>query len=343
MENVLNSLEILKKAELFIREEEYEKAKELLKAIEDEEYIGQALFNLGNIALFMKDNTLALQYYKQSLQKKFQKFEVYENLAHAYELCSELSEAEDYYRMAMKKASTLEMRWSALTNLGNFYYRNGLMLKAEKAAKQAIDQFSNEYYGHHLLFLIWMKKQRFEEIEKHFAIIGTKFEKNPLYQIDRLAYYDERGKYSAELKLIEEDPVVMEVIPDIALRQKVNILLKRKTYSQTEESIKILFEKYGDLGSGFSVMLILMLEGQYIKAAEIAEYIMEREIMSQGILYQLTRYVKMIILYLLNQETQNEEISEFIKEEARECLEWFTDKEVASESMKKAVEQILVS
>lgn len=262
------------------------------------------------------------------------------NQANALELTEDISEAEDYHKKAMKRAETKEEKQDELFSLGTFYYRNELMLKAEKIAKQAMDQHPEEYFGYQLMFFIGMKKKKFTEVETLLRNINEKFAHVPAFQMNRLAYYDMRGQYTKELELIEEDTVLREVIPEIALQQKTNLLMKRKQYSVAEDAMRELFTQTGDLGAAFSLLLLEMSSKNYIKASEIADYIMESEIYSQGLLYYMTRFVRTIILYMLNKEEDIEEIRLFIREEIQECKEWFEEKGFDVTSVQKVIHKM---
>ena len=117
---------------------------------------GQDLFEQGNKAFLQEENALAAALYQQVIQEGYQTYSIYHNLANALELTEDISEAEDYHKKAMKRAETKEEKKDALFSLGTFYYRNELMLKAEKIAKQAMDQHPEEYFGYQLMFFIGM-------------------------------------------------------------------------------------------------------------------------------------------------------------------------------------------
>lgn len=101
-----------------------------------------------------------------------------------------------------------------------------------------------------------------------------------------------------------------------------------------------LFTQTGDLGAAFSLLLLEMSSKNYIKASEIADYIMESEIYSQGLLYYMTRFVRTIILYMLNKEEDIEEIRLFIREEIQECKEWFEEKGFDVTSVQKVIHKM---
>lgn len=107
--------------------------------------------------------------------EKEQSYEEYLRQAAERECEEDLFLAEMLYQKADEAATDEEECKLVETARVLFYFRQEMYLKAEHAAREMIEKYPDNYIGHHLLFLIWQKKNCEKEMEQHFLEIREQF------------------------------------------------------------------------------------------------------------------------------------------------------------------------
>ena len=317
---------LLLEAEELIRQGAYDRAEVYLSDLKKEENIcGRIKFDYGNIALLKGNYEDAYTYFEESLNKGYEKSSVYQNMGAIKEKSGENHEAEAFYRKAVDKATEDKERGMVLTAMCLFYYRNDMYLKAERIANELMEQFKESYQGHHLFFLIMTKKKEYDKIEKHFARIRLQFAKDPQYLIDVLANLGNQNKTEKQLELLENNPAYIEVIPELALNKKAQLLLQQGNQDDVKKVLQILYKEYGNLNGAFSTMIVLMLDEKYVEAGKIANSILESEKDRQGLIYYLTLYIQFILLFCSFQKNPPDDVWKFMRKVADECRKWFLE------------------
>lgn len=331
-------------AEQRIREQKYEEAEELLQELKEEkESGGRAEFNLGNIALLQGNFEKAVSCYEKSLQQGYEKYSVWQNLAQAKEKRGELKQAEALLKTALEKAADQNEEVIVLYMNCLFYYRNEMLLKAEKAAKKLTQLLPSSYDGHHLLIQIWQKKQDYECAQQYLLKMKDQFGKNGQYLVDRMCLLELQGKYEEELQLIDQEAGIMEVMPEEALMQKLKILLRMDRREEGRKVIQQLFQEFGNVNAAFSTMMLSMAEGKYLASANIAHAILkgEGESGNPRFLYYITMFIHIFIMDMAFGGTPTEEALGLMKKEADICVPWLRRIGVDEEELKKALELVL--
>lgn len=313
-------------AEKYIREADYTIAAEILETLkEEEEFAGRAAFDAGNIALLQGDFEEAWRHYEESLSQGYCRYSVYQNMAVIKEQAGEYKKSEELYRISIEKTAGHKESWLALVSFGLFYYRNDMLLKAERIAGKLMELFPDNFQGHHMFFLIMTKKKEYHRIEEHFLEVKEHFGKEPQYLIDCLANLENQKKTDEELEILENNSVYTEIIPELALHKKAHLYLQKGKQEEVRKILKTLYLEYGNLNGAFSTMLFLMVDGNYIEAGKTANLILQSERENQGIIYHLTLYLQIFILYYAFQEEPPETVQEFMRETAASCRKWFVE------------------
>ncbi len=337
----INEIKI-QEAEMKIRSGQYSEAISLLREVgRAEPDNGRAAFDLGNIAMFQGEPSLALKYYRVAEKRGSQLGEVYQNMAAAKESLGQQEDAEKLYLKAYGQAETKQEFLLILTAQVLFYMRNDRMLRAEKTAKQAIEKFPEEYQGHHLYYLVLISRKRFGEIFGYFEKISSRFSENPQYLTDLLAALKLAGREQDILEKIEKMPVMMEQIPRLALRERANLMLKQDKRTEGERDIAVLFEKYGDLDAAFSVVVLEMLKGNYIQAGAIANWILKQEYPNYNFRACMTMYLQIFILYLKAEGNPDEDTVKLMEMQADLCTLWLEKHGLAKKELYETLNLVM--
>lgn len=327
MENIENLSELLQ-AEKEIREDNFGQALKRLGALaQAEPENGRIAFDLGNIALFQKENLLAQRYYEKALELGYSGFSVYENMAVLKERTEEWGLAGELFARAVELAEHPRDRMFALSALALYYKRRHMLLKAEKTARQMIEEYPQEYQGHHLYILMQMERKHFRDVEEYFDRIQPEFGRDSRYLTDVIGYLEAEGRDEDTLERIDTDPAMMEVIPQLALKKKVQLLLKKENRNEAAEAIGALFYNFEDPDAAFSMIILEMLNGNYPKAGAIANYVMqkEREKAEPGQYFYLAMYLQIYVFYLASDRKPDERVRMLMKKEAEVILQWLEE------------------
>lgn len=328
-------------AEEYIRNQKYEEAERLLLEIKEEENAGgRAEFDLGNIAWMRGNYQEAQNYYECSLKKGYEKYSVYQNLGQIKEMQGELKSAEGWMKNAVTKCENSQENAIALYLLCMFYFRNEMFLKAEKAAKELVRLVPESYQGHRLLVMIWETKQDYERAESYLDEVRDKFETHTEYFIDECRVLDKQEKYEEELRLINRITQNLKTIPEEILLKKISLCIKTNKTEDAREIIRKLFMELGTVSGAFSSMILAVMDQKYIEAGNIAHMILKQDEEMKGLLYYMTLYFHIFILYLAFDRNPPEEVINLMKKESDICLEWFKSVGFTEIDFEKALDGI---
>lgn len=332
-------------AEQYIRNQKYKEAAEILQELKkSEEAVGRAEFDLGNIALMQGEFEKAFFGYEASLEKGYDIYLVYQNMAQIKEKQGEIKQAEKLLKKALEKVSGQKEEAIALYMNCLFYYRNEMMLKAEKAARKLTQILPENYQGHHLLVLIWQKKEDYDSAEQYLERIQGQFEMHVQYFLDKMSLLEKQGKYEEGLQMLDNDSFIMKVIPEEVLLKKLKLLLRLERKEEGRKIIQELFLGYGNANAAFSSMVLAMADGKYMEAGNIAYTILksEGESGNPGFLYYLTLFVHIFILDMALAGKPTEEVTELMKKEADICVPWLKRIGISEEELKNALKLVFV-
>ena len=329
------------KAEEFIREGEYEKSMEILeRLVVEKPDNGRVWFDLGTVALMNDKEKIAVGFFEKAIEKNYQSYDVYTNLGLCRERLKKFKQAENAFDEAIKVAEEPEERWAVYNNQCLFYYRNGMLLKAKTLADKAVEILPEEYQSYHLKYLVYLKRKNYSEIEVMFQNIREKFSDEPQYLIDRIAYLEDQGKYTEEIKILEEDSNYMEVIPEDTLRKKIRLYLQRKKNEKAIALIYELFNDYGDLEAGYSVMVYEIMNEKYLEAGKTGNAIMTHYMESMekpdSIFYH-TMYLEVIVLNKLFGNNAPEEVRQKLISMTESYENWLKENGISTEEMEKKI------
>ena len=320
-----NKKAILDQAEAFLRAGELNQARDLLEKLHrDDENDNEVLFDYGTLSLLEADFETADHYFDQCLKNGYERGKVYHNAAIAKEKLGNIAKAEKYFSKACEDSSD-ERETEYLISLFNFYIRIHNIDSADDVSRRYIEMFSQEYQGHHMLYLACVHKKEYSKAEDHFIEIRDTFEEDPNYWLDRLYCLFLDGKFSIILEMIDNEPIIMQTNPNDALRIKIRILLMRKNYAKAEECINKLFDLSKTADTIFFMMLLEISKENYVSANKMANNIIKMEVSNPGFFYYLTLYMQSSILYLGFNRKLPDDILEYIVDALNICVGWFVD------------------
>ena len=340
--------EQIEQAEFMIRQGDYHEAAMILgEIVRTDKTDGRAAFDLGNIALFTGEYDLACRYYKEADSYGYINYAIYLNMAVAQERMQvekrtgSWKSIERLYLQAVRTAGEPQEQIFAASGQTLFYLRHGMMLKAEHEARRLINKFPEQYQGYHLLFLILTEKKQYEDVEKYLKDISERFEDELQYQLDSLAVLEMQEKNEEYLKEAEKMPLILEVLPDMILRKKVEFFGKTGNRKSARKVIDELAENYGDPDAVFAEILLSIKDGDYVKAGMTANLIMEEEREKGTLRFYLTMYLQIFILYMGFDRKPNEEVKSLMSEYAEICLGWFGNNGFDISKLKEEIKMIL--
>lgn len=338
-QNTDNILSILEKAEEAIRDADFNQALFILNSIEnDNKEKGRVLFDYGNIALFKKEHQKAVDYYKESMDNYYQSTAVYLNYAIALERTGEIVKAKNMYEKALSTAEENFEKQQVLHSLINFYCDHDMIQKAEKLIMELLNLFPQEYYGYHLQLRLLRKQSQKQECIALLEEKLNEFPKEPLFWKDYFEVLEEQAKFSQILHMIDENPVIMETIPEDALREKTRLLLMRKNREEVPGLIHTLFLEYGQKDAAFCEMILAMIEGDFVRAGTIAIIIMDSEKENKSFLLYITIYIHVHILYVLCEGEPSKEVLSLMKKEAMLCRKWVEQNNIKMEGFEESLQ-----
>ncbi|MDD2981105.1 MAG: hypothetical protein PHN80_14205, partial [Hespellia sp.] len=265
--------------------------------------------------LFQSDFEQAALYYEKAEKEAYENYGILLNLAAAKEQQEKWQEAEACYLKILECTEDEVERIHVFTALVLHYRKRNMYLKAQRIVNQLIEEIPHQYQGHHLYFLMKQERSHFEEISIHMEEIREEFGGNPQFLIDELAALELAGKEEALLERINNHPAVMEVIPEVALRKKVELYANRKDMEKTTEAIWELLRRTGDVDAAISAIMIEMLNKNHKRAADLANYVMEQEREVRQERFYIAMYLQMNALTLYLDGKKDEKIEELIKKE----------------------------
>ena len=335
-DELLNKIE---KAEEAIRSNDFNQSLSILSNLENEvEQKGRITFDLGNIALFTNEYQKAIDQYIVSLDNNYHSVAVYLNYAIALERTGEIVKAKNMYEKALSTADENFEKQQVLHSLINFYCDHDMIQKAEKLIVELLNLFPQEYYGYHLQLRLLRKQSQKQECIALLEEKLNEFQKEPLFWKDYFEVLEDQGKYSQILHMIDENPVIMETIPEDALREKTHLLLMRKNREKVPELIHTLFWKYGQIDAAFCEMLLAMMDGDFVKAGAIANLIIDSERERQSHILYITMYLDIQILYLINGGKPSEEVLSLMKNEAMLCRKWVEQNNIKMDGFEESLQ-----
>lgn len=294
-------------------------------------------FLLGNRKLLEGDYSSAAALYESCLVNGEEHCLLCFHMAIAKEKLNEPIQARMYYEKALPLAADDYERKITLTGCGAFYYKNNMLLKAERLAKRAIDELPGNYEGHHLLALVWGRRERYRDLWEHLDGLKEQFGMHPQYLADRLECMKIQGRYSALLREIDTDPNIMTVIPKVALRLRTSLMLMRDRKEDAAINIDRLFTEYSDRSAAFASLLMAIGSQAFGKAAAIANTILKQEREKPGMLFFLTVYLDIFICYYGCGCKPDERILRLMKKEAALCCQWFSGDEPQMVSLRESL------
>lgn len=337
---------LMAEAEEAIRNGEYQQALDLLNRLSEQDPDnGRVYFNLGTVSLLCEKYDKAVDFCSDALSRGYDHYSVYVNRALAEVKNAQLKQAESDFQNALDKAEDGADKWMIYTNLCIVYLREKEYLKAEKYANKAVAEQPEEYQGYHLKFLLLSRRKAYDEVREMLDTVKETFSKEPQFLIDSLAVLEMQGKYTEELKLLENNENYEEIMPIDAIRKRIHLLLMRNRREETKPLLIKLYEEYGDLNAGFSYMVLHIINGDFIAAGRLGNEIMqtyiEEEMDLDQIFYQ-TMYLQAVVLKKIFEKDMPEEVQEQINEMANEYADWLKENKVSSPELSEQLEQVKI-
>lgn len=227
-------------------------------------------------------------------------------------------EAEAVLIDALEQVEAAFPRWVFYMNLADFYHRNHMYLKMDKISRQMIREYPDNYAGCQIHLLAKKERGHFDEAEKYMEKVGEEFSGHPRYHMDFINLLVDAGNPETALAYIDENDQVMEVVPDFALRKKIDILNHMgKTEGLDSLLIRLVFE-YGDPDAANTLMILHFLKGDYRKSASLARAVLEEDADHRGHRSYLAYIFQMANLYELSGRKPDAEVRAWM----RKALEW---------------------
>lgn len=199
---------------LLRREENFDEALNVLQKALSFGKSAELLYQLAQTSRLLKKNNQALSYIKEALALE-ETAAFYNEEGLIYEAMKTYSAAFLSYEDAIRLNSYYA---DAYANMGNLYFKEGKLNKAEDAYKRAIGIDSSFLNAHHNLALVLHKQGRVGECLEHFrsAILINPKHISSLYNL--AVILEESGEYSEAAGLYFNLLVLDNTLPDIEFR-----------------------------------------------------------------------------------------------------------------------------
>lgn len=339
--------QLLSEAEQLIRKGLTEPAKGALEQVllqtpeeEREELLPRLMFDRGNVALLEGELGDALEMYRRSLAAGSEDYMVPYNMAAVLEKVGEFTLERD----VLEAASQLELaqmpRRMIFQQLHEFYLRRGTHLKARRTAERYIEEHDDEYFGRHLLFQGMMAQKQYDEARQLLDEQKERFGADPVYLKDRLDWFDGQRRYEEELQLTRDDPLFMQVIPQLTLQRRLSLCLTMHDGEGARSTARELFVDWGDDRGSFSQMIFAVMDGDFYTAAATADYILKANADHPGMLFYTTLYVDQIILWKLCGGRPTDRQRATMERALRMAMEWFGEHGMDGERLQEPLRRI---
>ena len=113
----------------------------------------------------------------------------------------------------------------------------------------------------------------------------------------------------------------MEVIPEIVLRKKLEIYIRRQDDPNIYETAKTMFLQYDSPEGEIATILMAIKEDEYLKAAYVADQFLRNHGPETGIVYYIILYMQHSILYRVYNGQLPEEQVPVMKRSAAAALQ----------------------
>lgn len=245
---------------------------------------------------------------EEMTEKKAEDYYDFLNCAMDKRMTGDTKEEEGYLNMALEHAVRREEKWFALCSLCTHYMQFHMYLKAEKTAKQIINEFPDNYEGYHLFVQIQMQRKSYDEAVVYIEQIPDEMKNHPQYFADLIGWLEQSGRYEELLELLKKDEKMNQVIPEYVLRKRISV---SGTLERTEEAMKDLLEmlsKFGDIDAAICLAYYLFANGNYRLSADLANIIMDEEKDTAGIRFYLALLCEMYSFYYLAKKKPSEQL-----------------------------------
>lgn len=328
----------IKEAEKLIQKEELDRASAILEKLKtDYPEDGRILFDRGNIALLQEKYSIANEYFSEACKHDYANCSVYYNLGITKEKTEDYSAAEAFYLQAAE-ASEDKRKQKFIKAVFAFYMRMNEIIKAKRIAYRFLDSYPDLYDGHHMMVVASLQAGEADEIQNYLKKQEKFFSNEPLYWIDYLLILESAGKYSEILHLTDTNKKMMETVPEQALREKLKCLVLRKNYEKSRKLIFDIYEQFPEKDIALSSVIVSMMDGDYIKAGNIANAILDKEKAAPGALFYAALYLDITAIYLGFNKQLNPEVLEFSIQGLESCKNWFDAHQVKTETMKYMID-----
>lgn len=252
----------------YIEKEEYKKAiEELNKAIEISPDYAYAFSNLGNAYISLNDIEKAEQAYLSSIEHDSKNSYAHYGLAIIYRDANNYDEAMKHYDFAIKNGKDIDYRVSKLDCMILYEeYIDGLSY-----AKEAIDEYPNEYELYELKGMILEKIGKEDDVVEFYQEVVEKFPDEDNANLSLGVYYYWNGLYEKAIESFKEHKAIEDA--HVWLGYCYQAI---EDYKEAKKIALELISLYPKSYDGYNLMgNSLSFESDYMKASEYFEKALE--------------------------------------------------------------------
>lgn len=296
-------------------------------------------YYLGRLCVIVKEDELALKFFLTAIKKNYVNAEVYLSAAIIQKEISPVNEAEISFIKAIELATNDKIRWACMSALTVFYIENQMYLKAKNIVRKLISSFPNNYQGYHLNIVIDILKENYEDVNAYMDKLSEKFKDHPQYLIDLVELYKKQDKTEELMKMFEEDTRFNDIIPQVVLREKIQLL---PNGDEKEKFIRQLATEYHESDAVLSVMIIEFGNSNFEKAAQIANIVLDNEKHNAGYKYYLALYFQIFSLYYLAEKRPSAELRKWIERAGNWCINFVLELNIPSvtETVRTSIQEL---
>ena len=209
-------------------------------------------------------------------------------------------ELEEVLKDALDKVKEPFPRWVILINLAGFYFSNDMYLNLKKVCKQLVKEYPDNYAGYHLYLYSEVGRGKYKKAKDYMMNIPDDLSNHPQYYVDFISLLEHSDSVDEALEFIDSHSEVMDIVPEYALRKKIELKMKKDETDEIESILETLSEEYGDLDAVIALMILHFQRGEYIESGVLAKLVLDEDKDNRSYRSYLAYFFQISNLYILS-------------------------------------------
>lgn len=304
MEDQRKTIDVLRRANDLLAQDEFERALELIDNLDKtNEQNGLISFVRGNVYLRADDPGQAYRYYVESLNNGFLHTQLFINLGIVVARLGDMPQSEMMYRQAADLDPTNPEPFNRIIQQR---LEAGNTEGALKAAEELMERNPELIDGFHHKADYLMGTGRTQEALEMLQGVEQIFSSNPLYLYDCSRAIGRLGHPQEALKLLEEYESTFrnEFYRQMYNKQRAILLVQLDRASEAEPLWAGLFEKYGDRRAGLSLIAAAFAREDMEEIIHISQEMIDADTGDEA--HYLCLYYKALALQQLKSDEEQE-------------------------------------